>query len=191
LSQIIVDLITPDGMKLEKTAVPEEYTVRQIIMELVDQLGLPAFENGATVEYSLTWVNQGSRLGLQQTLAEAGVCTGDQLQLNAPSAAPQPAPAAPPPFPTTSGQNVEVVLTLLDMNKSVRETFDSNKPVQDILIEIARKHQLPSAGQLSPAIDYSLRSKALGRVLTGTETLGSAGVPGNDGLVVLRVETAG
>jgi uncharacterized ubiquitin-like protein YukD len=201
MNQIVVDLITPNGIKLQKTAIPEEYTVRQIIAELVDQLQLSAFEDGRMVDYTLTWMNQQQKLGMQQTLPEAGVCNGDQLQLgiNAPAPPPVGAPPPPPhqgpeptiPGPPAGGGKIEVILTLLDMSKSVRETLDADRPVQAVLGEIVRKYQLPTVNHLDAAIGYSLRSKSLGRILNGTETLHGAGVPGNDGLLVSRQEIAG
>lgn len=192
MSEVVIDLITPKGILLEKTAIPGEYTVYQIIQELVEHLNLPFFTNERTVEYSLRWVNQNAALSPQQTLSEAGVAPGDQLQLV--SSIPVDEPEKPE-LPSTPGasteKTVEVVLSVLDLNRSGTETFDLDRPVSDLLRMIAKQYRLPDADDLQVAITYYMKSKALGRVLNGTETLRSARVPKHDRLAVLRQEIAG
>lgn len=198
MSEIVIDLITPKGILLEKTAIPLEYTVYHIVQELVEHLNLPFFSSERTVEYSLKWVTKNIKLNPQQTLAEAGVSPGDQLQLISSVPVDEPekpylpeSDLGPGAGASTSDKTIEVVLTVLDVNKSGNETFELDCPVRDLIRIIAKRYQLPDADELSVATRYEMKSKALGRLLRGQETLRSARVPKHDRLSVLRDEIAG
>jgi len=194
MSETTIDLVTPQGMVLEGTAIPNEYTVEEIVQELIENLGLPRFDSGRNVDYSLVWVNQNLTLTARQTLTDVGVSPGDRLKLVSSAPIQQPALDNNPPIPLqvsdTEG-SVEVVLSVLDLNKSTAETFDLDVKVEDLIKIIAKKHRLPDRDELNVAATYYVKSKFLGRVLGPSETLRAAGVPKHDRLSVLRAEVAG
>jgi len=63
--------------------------------------------------------------------------------------------------------------------------------VRDLMTELASLLQLPTVGPDGRPMGYRLDSKALGRELKEAETLGSAGVPNNDRLMLTADITAG
>src|SRR5262249_21250515 len=96
-------------------------------------------------------------------------------------------------MPTGGGGDsaVEVLLSVLDLNRTLTEFLDLDVPVEQLIVEIARKSDLPDRDELNVATTYRMKSKALGRMLGPTETLRSARVPKHDRLAILREEIAG
>jgi hypothetical protein len=64
-------------------------------------------------------------------------------------------------------------------------------PVKDLIPELTTSLQLPTTGPDGRPTSYRLDSKALGRELREDETLGVAGVPDGDRLMVTADVTAG
>jgi ubiquitin-protein ligase len=64
-------------------------------------------------------------------------------------------------------------------------------PVSELLPELTSLLELPTSGPDGRAMSYRLDSKALGRELKEGETLGAAGVPQNDRLMLTADITAG
>ena len=63
--------------------------------------------------------------------------------------------------------------------------------VKDLLAELTPLLDLPTTGPDGRPMSYRLDSKALGRELKEEETLGSAGIPEGDRLMVTADVTAG
>jgi ubiquitin-protein ligase len=64
-------------------------------------------------------------------------------------------------------------------------------PVRDLMAELASLLKLPTVGPDGRPMGYRLDSKALGRELREEETLGGAGVPAGDRLILTADITAG
>ena len=64
-------------------------------------------------------------------------------------------------------------------------------PVRELIPELTTSLELPTTGPDGRPISYRLDSKALGRELQETETLGDAGVPQDDRLIITADITAG
>jgi hypothetical protein len=64
-------------------------------------------------------------------------------------------------------------------------------PIRELIPELATSLELPTTGPDGRPISYRLDSKALGRELQETETLGDAGVPQDDRLIITADITAG
>ncbi|MBI1353550.1 MAG: hypothetical protein GC160_04335 [Acidobacteria bacterium] len=195
MSTININLETPSGMLLENTEIPLDYTVSQIVNDMADYLELPRFANGRTVEYRLSWVERGEDLSPAATLTDAGVPNGVRLKLisSAPAEPHQNGKTAPP-LPRkseASEKEIEVVMSVLDLNKTEPVTLSLDQKVEDLIRMIAKQHRLPDRDGLDAPILYRLKSKAIGRQLRPGETLREAGVPRHDRLSLLREEIAG
>jgi hypothetical protein len=83
------------------------------------------------------------------------------------------------------------VLSVLDLNRSERTPLLVDRPVGELLQQIAVTYNLPARDKLNEPIIYRIESKALGRYLANRETLRKAGVPRLDRLTVHREEIAG
>ncbi len=203
---LTVNLISPDGVKLPNTEITSDMTVQDIIREMVDHLTLPYMLDGEPVTYSLKWENQNLQLKGQQTLSQAGVSNGDNLRLLSSKQVPTSAPtgggaasasngAGANPLPgkqgVYDGPTIEVVLSVLDLNSHQNETLPLDMPIQHLIQSFSKKYHLPDRDELNAQTSYYMKSKALGRVLNGSETLRQAGVPRGDRLAVLRQEIAG
>ena len=197
MSETTIDLETPSGMVLENTAIPREYTARQVVQELIESLNLPHFVDERRVEYSLLWTNQNTTLESGLTLSEAGVASGDRLKLvssvpltgSGPEVMGGPGPGSIPG--KTDGQEVEVILSVLDLNKSNTELLNRDTRIDDLIRYISKTYKLPDRDEFKSEATYYIKSKALGRVLGPKETLRSADVPNYDRLSILRQEVAG
>jgi WXG100 protein secretion system (Wss), protein YukD len=64
-------------------------------------------------------------------------------------------------------------------------------PVKELMPELTTSLQLPTTGPDGRPTSYRIDSKALGRELREDETLGAAGVPEGDRLMVTADVTAG
>jgi hypothetical protein len=191
LTEILVELLLPDGTVLENTKIPASYTVRQVVHGLLEILHLPFLKDGQRIEYSLFWVNQNMELDNDRTLADAGVATGDQLKL-VPSAPVASGHGQMPEEPTGEAETIEVIVTFLDLLKPETETLALDREVQHIVAHLVEKYRLRLKDKLDrPVNGYQMRSKALQRFLEPRETLRQAGVPRHDRLEVHRREDAG
>src|SRR6266508_3168077 len=113
MPDLSIDLITPKGLTLVGTRLPENYATEQIIGELVNLLNLERLSNGRPVEYSLVMVNQGVTLKNGQTLREMGVQDGDAIRIVGsvpPSNEELESPLPEPP----RGDKINVVIKVLD-----------------------------------------------------------------------------
>jgi hypothetical protein len=184
-------------MVLEATMLPDDMLTEEVISELVDELGLPRLSpDGASIAYAIEVVGHGTFLEAGMALSEAGVASGDRLRLTTGGAAAvsQPTEGTAAAATTTGGlqgETVEVVLSVLDLNKSERTTLAADRAVGDLLQQIAANFDLPVRDKLNELIVYRLESKALGRYLANRESLRRAGVPRLDRLTVHREEIAG
>lgn len=204
MPELNVDLVTPSGMVLEATLLPDDMLTEEVISELVDELGLPrVLPNGDPVAYSIEIGGQEIVLQNGVNLRDGGVSNGDCLRLTTNCAAVSAAPVKPvvvrpssplPRHPVTgalTSDTIEVVLSVLDLNKSEKTSLLVDRPVGELLQQIAATFSLPARDRLNELIVYRIESKALGRYLANRETLRQAGVPRLDRLTVHREEIAG
>lgn len=193
MSELSIDLVTPDGIVIEGTKIPRDYTGRQVVGELVESLGLPLWspEKGA-VTYSLFWVNQNMPLDTDSSLGDLGVNAGDQLKL-VPSAPVDPGSIRGGGIaeePSGEG-HLDVWLHILDKGERIEERVETGVPIKDVLGMLVKKHQLPIHDNFTKdRIHYDLHSKFLGK-LRGDQTLKQAGVPRLDTLSIVRDVVAG
>jgi hypothetical protein len=76
---LTVDLESPNGLMFEGSQIPLDYTVQEIIDELVSMLELPLWDSDKRIEYSL--IGDDVTLNNNQTLLESRVRTGDLIRL--------------------------------------------------------------------------------------------------------------
>jgi uncharacterized ubiquitin-like protein YukD len=140
----------------------------------------------------LHWVNQRVTLKDQDTLPDAGVGTGDQLKLV--SSTPNIAVEEEGGIQTGVGdadKTVDVVLSVLDLNKGTVETLQLDTKVGDLIKEITSKNELPKVDKLNVPIIYRMSSKAKGQILLESDTLRKARVPRHDRLSIVREDIPG
>src|SRR5437879_2913061 len=135
MSNLTVDLLTPTGLRLEKTQIPTEYTVRQIVVELLDQLALPAFWDGHTIEYSLRCVGKGEALPFSDTLIQAGVADGDTLKLVSLGKGDDFSLQTSPPDQEQE-RSLKLLIRLLDANRNHLEILDLDSTVNEIISSV-------------------------------------------------------
>lgn len=195
MSELNVDIQTPGGITLQGTLIPEDYTSEQIIAELVTELNLPRIsDDNEPVRYSLELAKQGQSLRHGQTLRNAGVQNGDVIILVSSHAVEieEDLGIFESAGPSSDGNgDIEVVLSVLDLNRSERVSLPANRRVEDIIPQIASNYHLPSRDNLDELITYRIESKFLRRFLQNTETLQEAGIPRLDRLTLHRKEVAG
>ena len=83
------------------------------------------------------------------------------------------------------------VTIVLPTGGARRAEIPDDVAVRDLLPELTSLLQLPTIGPEGRSMGYRLDSKALGRELSEEETLGKAGVPQNDRLILTADITAG
>ena len=203
MADLQVDLVTPTGMMLEGTLLPDNMLTEEVISELIDELNLPRLSSGGKViSYVLELVGSGQRLAAGQTLRDVGVTNGDRIRLASsegtkstvppPVRRPVAGPLADPTSDTAGSEGtIEVVLSVLDVNKNERSHLPTDRPVGELIQQIASNFNLPSRDKLNEPITYRIESKALGRYLANRETLHQAGIPRLDRLSIHREEHAG
>ncbi|MFZ4987198.1 MAG: EsaB/YukD family protein [Blastocatellia bacterium] len=188
-----VTLVTPNGMSLTDTNLPDDMTVSSVLAELKDQLNLPSVnESNDKILYSLSIENQKRILLADQTLRECGIEDGDTLRMISSTPAPRGNEVVqPPPLPLSSPAptgKIEVLLSVIDLNKSEMVELESDRSVGELIDDLIGKYpKLLQNGKSG----YRLTSKFLGRYLLPGETLGGAGVPVKDRLGLQREEIAG
>jgi hypothetical protein len=197
MPELNVDLITPAGMVLEATRLPDDMLTEEVISELVDELGLPRLSpDGEPLLYAIEVEGQDGSLSAGLSLRDLGVSNGDRLRLrnDAPEGTPAPrAKGAGAGAEAGAGDDaaIEVVLSVLDLNKSEKTALRVDRPVGELVQQIVGSFNLPARDKLGELIVYRLESKALGRYLANRETLHQAGVPRLDRVTVHREELAG
>jgi hypothetical protein len=193
---ITVDIHTPFNEVQENSHIPEEYTVKEVIDELVDMLELPRFdEDHAPIEYTLYSLTNSSYLADTATVG-ASLHSGDAVRLEAQSngkvveVTPGPGASMPPTVPDNLNE-IAVVLSVLDLNRTEQISLSTTRAVGELIRQIVTNYNLPPRDKLGQVNKYRLRSKALGTFLRDTATLGQEGVPMLDRLTLTREEIAG
>lgn len=213
---IAVDIKTPQNEILEGSQLPLDYSVQMIIDELIDTLELPRHdESMRPLGYILRSAQLGRALTNNESVFSAQIRNGDMLEilpLGATSAnysQEQPAPPnpitnesgyvtggnnnfVPPPtvaMPNTS--EINVVLSVMDLNRHETVSLSINRPVGDLIRQIVGNYNLPARDNLNQPIKYKLQSKAMGRFLDERMTLLEAQIPPLDRLTLHREEIAG
>jgi hypothetical protein len=196
MTELTVDIQTPNGMLLESTTIPDDYKTEQIVGEIVDELQLPRInDEGRAIYYSLKLANHGVMLRDGHSLRDAGVRDSDILELI--SSVPVSSSnedflnAIPEVFDDLSSGTIDVVLSVLDLNKSVQESLPLDVKVGELMRQIAARQNLPARDGMNQPVSYSIHSKALGRFLQKEMTLRLAGIPAMDRLSIHREEVAG
>lgn len=231
---VTVDIRTPQNEILEGSYLPLEYSVQNIIDELIDNLELPRLnESAQPISYMLRSSQQGRTFGNHETVMTAQIRNGDMLELQSLSAItgnlngnnqqatmPMPTPPPPPP-PPISGNNpnqyitggnathqvsgaempptmlmsgtseINVVLSVMDLNRHENVSMPISRPVGDLIRQIVENYGLPARDNLNQIIKYKLQSKALGRFLDERMTLLESQIPPLDRLTLHRDEIAG
>jgi uncharacterized ubiquitin-like protein YukD len=190
---LTVDIETPNGMILEGSQLPDDYTVQEVIDELVDSLDLPrTVDSGESVDYSLLVVNKNLNLTAPQVIGSAGVRTGDIIRLQASREINSAASNLPPTVlnPQQSDE-ISVFLSVLDLNRHETINLSATRSVGDLIRQIIQNYDLPARDKLGQPIKYKLQSKALGKFLEESTTLIAAHVPVLDRLTLHREEIAG
>ena len=86
----------------------------------------------------------------------------------------------------------DIAVTIVLPNGGVRHAdIPNDVPIRDLLSELTSLLELPTVGPDGRPMGYRIDSKALGRELLENETLGEAGIPTNDRLMVTTDITAG
>lgn len=194
MPKISVNLVTPDNTAFNNTAIPDNYTTEQTIGELLFTLALDRFKDGKEVEYWLEVGNRGGqKLLAEKTLAEQGVHDGDTLALKASEVVAKPVPPpGPPPAPDKYPKKIDVVIKLIDLNKTEKITLETRRPISDILKDLIKKYKLETYNRdRNQHYTYKMGSKQKGRMLDHHETLEAASIPPHDTLAIYRDDIAG
>lgn len=97
-----------------------------------------------------------------------------------------------PPTVLMSGTSeINVVLSVMDLNRHETVSMPISRPVSDLIRQIVENYGLPARDNLNQIIKYKLQSKALGRFLDERMTLLEAQIPPLDRLTLHRDEIAG
>lgn len=180
-------------MILQGTVLPDEMTVADAVEALVRELRLPDTSvSGKRLHYRLDLPKYG-QCPPGATLREAGVSNGDRVHLVAVERPirRQSASAAGRPAAVASAGGIDVQIMLLDRNHVESTRLDPFRPAGELVRQIVEGYGLPRRDELDEPVTYRIESKALGRYIADRETLGSAGVPPGDRLVLHRQEHAG
>lgn len=191
---VTVNIETPRGEMLENSEVPNEYTVQELVDELVDRLELPnTAGDGQTIEYSLYLVNKKLNLSPGHTISETKMENGDVIRL----VSSQKIPATDALKTIMASQHsaqtdeISVILSVLDVNRHETINLSATRKVGEIIRQIVQNYELPPRDKLGQLIKYKLQSKALGRFLEEQTTLREAHIPTLDRLTLHREEIAG
>lgn len=216
---VIVDIITPQNEILEDSQMPTDYNLQTALDELIDQLELPRLDESANkIVYSLYSKSLGITIDLHNTIQTAGIRNGDTLELRIVRETPasngsDENPGGNDPkgngfnqeranyerpnveqrelLPTVDMTKLNVVLSVIDLNRAETIPLSTMIPVGELIRQIIRNYDLPDRDNLNQLIKYKLQSKALGRFLDERATLFEAGIPALDRLTLHRDEIAG
>jgi uncharacterized ubiquitin-like protein YukD len=97
---------------------------------------------------------------------------------------------ATPTMEETKTADISVTLVLPSGGSRTAEV-PRDVPIKELIPELTTSLELPTTGPDGRPTSYRIDSKALGRELKEDETLGSAGIPEGDRLMVTADVTAG
>lgn len=97
----------------------------------------------------------------------------------------------PPTVAMPNTSEINVVLSVMDLNRHETVSLSITRPVGDLIRQIVGNYNLPARDNLNQMIKYKLQSKALGRFLDERMTLLEAQIPPLDRLTLHRDEIAG
>jgi len=192
MADLIINIQTPGNMTLENTVIPGDYLNEHVISELIDELSLPRMtEDGQPVEYVLFSLSHTATLPLGKTLAASGVQNGDTVKLV--SSHDVEIDTAGKFAPETQADDgfIDVILSVLDINKSERVALELDREIGDVIRQVAHTYNLPARGKFDELVTYHITSKAMGTRLDRSKTLRQEGIPHLDRLTVTREEVAG
>jgi hypothetical protein len=193
MREIKTTMIMPGGGECPDSLLPDDMKTEEVIAELKDQLTLPErSENNQRILYSLVIDQRGMILRPGKSLRESGVEDGDVLRLAASEKwEPETEPAVLPSAPARQSGEIEVLLSVLDLNRTEKVTLALDTPVSEIIRELYDRYSIAERDQYGELSDYRLQSKFNGRFLLPEETLRSASVPNGDRLSLHKYERPG
>lgn len=196
---IHITLRVLDKWNVEELQIASETTVEELVNFVVDQMNLPGVDqDNMTIGYYVERMADGKRLEPCCPFGESGVKEGDTIALKADGVViegdEEDAGVNLVDPPRDDNGRVTVNLSVLDVHKVDRVTFDTSQRVEEILKQVIATYNLPLS---NPKIDdrhtytYAISSDALGSYLRDDKTLGDEGVPAGDTLTVHRPADAG
>lgn len=192
MADLIINIQTPGNMTLENTVIPGDYLNEHVISELIDELSLPRMtENGQPVEYVLFSVSHKAKLPPGKSLHASGVQNGDTVKLVSSHDVEVDGAGRFADSGQIDEGFIDVVLSVLDINKSERVALELDREIGDIIRQVAHTYNLPSRGKFDELVTYHITSKAMGKRLDRSKTLREEKIQHLDRLTVTREEVAG
>ena len=192
MSDLTINIQTPGNMTLENTVIPEDYLNEHVISELIDELNLPRMtEDGQPVEYVLFSLSHRATLPQGKSLLASGVQNGDTVKLVSSHDVETEDAGKFARVEKSDDGFIDVILSVLDINKSERVALELDREIGDVLRQVAHTYNLPARGKFDELVTYHLTSKAMGSRLDRSKTLRLEGIPHLDRLTVTREEVAG
>ncbi len=191
MADLIINIQTPGNMTLENTVIPGDYLNEHVISELIDELSLPRMtEDGQPVEYVLFSLSHRSTLPQGLSLVASGVQNGDTIKLVSSHDVQIDGTGKFEESQADEGF-IDVILSVLDINKSERVALELDREIGDVLRQVAHTYNLPARGKFDELLTYHITSKAMGVRLDRSRTLRQEKIPHLDRLTVTREEIAG
>jgi uncharacterized ubiquitin-like protein YukD len=97
----------------------------------------------------------------------------------------------PPTVYIPNAQEINVVLSVMDLNRHETVSFPVMVPIGELIRQIVTNYNLDTRDKFNQIVKYKLQSKALGRLLDERMTLSEAQIPPLDRLTLHRDEIAG
>lgn len=192
MSDLTINIQTPGNMTLENTVIPEDYLNEHVISELIDELSLPRMtEDGQPVEYVLFSLSHRATLPQGKSLLASGVQNGDTVKLVSSHDVETDDAGKFAGVEQSDDGFIDVILSVLDINKSERVALELDREVGDVIRQVAHTYNLPARGKFDELVTYHMTSKAMGSRLARSKTLRQEGIPHLDRLTVTREEVAG
>jgi|KBSSwiStaDraftv2_1062776.scaffolds.fasta_scaffold31519_2 hypothetical protein len=193
MADLIINIQTPGNMTLENTVIPGDYLNEHVISELIDELSLPRMtEDGQPVEYVLFSLSHTATLPLGKSLVASGVQNGDTVKLvSSHDVEIDTAGRFAGEVQQADDGFIDVILSVLDINKSERVALELDREIGDVIRQVAHTYNLPARGKFDELVTYHITSKAMGSRLDRSKTLRQEGIPHLDRLTVTREEVAG
>jgi len=193
MADLIINIQTPGNMTLENTVIPGDYLNEHVISELIDELSLPRMtEDGQPVEYVLFSLSHTATLPLGKSLVASGVQNGDTVKLvSSHDVEIDTAGRFAGEVQQADDGFIDVILSVLDINKSERVALELDREIGDVIRQVAHTYNLPARRKFDELVTYHITSKAMGSRLDRSKTLRQEGIPHLDRLTVTREEVAG
>jgi hypothetical protein len=192
MSDLIINIQTPGNMTLENTVIPGDYLNEHVISELIDELSLPRMtENGQPVEYVLFSLSHRATLPHGKSLLASVVHNGDTVKLVSSHDVEIDGAGSFAGEAQSDDGFIDVILSVLDINKSERVALELDREIGDVLRQVAHTYNLPARGKFDELVTYHITSKAMGTRLDRAKTLRQEKIPHLDRLTVTREEVAG